>query len=415
MAQVKELTDTLDEVMAENGVLNQRYHAVIEQLDSKQAELGNIVNKLEQVNYEKKEMESELVKLRTQGKSKRDDLVKKVQSNCEALQAKLQQLQREKEETVANNSSLSDENVTFVELLKRKEHDLAAISQKCSALEQELNAEREIRAEMEKNLRVERETIKEKVSQLTKKMKQYKTENDTLTAQLKETTNELEAKEQKYAAEIDGRNRAFRAELHQLKNTNREAAEEKDILLDRYNACIRLLDAREQEIKEVRQTSAELVLERKKLIAELEMSRDGLTKMKEDQAAATDPNVSLGEEMTRLTKAREKVSDEKSLVTMKVTKVSLRKEIDNRLRTKYESLQSPSQATEECAKEIELAALTELFYNEIILKEEETMKNSEEKDLKKDPEDGKEDRGPLGFIFGVGDFVKSVVPLPLPF
>jgi chromosome segregation ATPase len=413
LEKVEELTDTLDEVMAENGILNKRYDTISEQYDSKQTELGDIMNKLDQVNNEKNEMQSELVKLRKQGNSKRDELVKKVQSNCEALQAKLQQLQREKDETIANNSSLSDENVTFVDLLHRKEQELAALSEKVDALEQELNVERETRAAMEKNLNVERETIKEKVSQLTKKMKQFKTEKDTLTVKLKETSKQLEVKEQKYAAEVDGRNRAFRAELAQLKQANREATEEKDILFDRYSACIRLLDSREQEIKEVRQTSAELVLERKNLIAELETARDELTKMKDDQAAATDPNISLEKEMARFAKAREKVADEKSMVAMKATKVSLRSEIDKQLRTKYERLQSPSQATKESAKKVELIALTELFYNDIILKDDEIIKGE---DMKKDVEEAKEEHhGPLGFIFGVGDFVKSVVPLPLPF
>ena len=57
MGQVRELTDTLDEVMAENGVLNQRFDAIIEQRDAKQSELDNFVNKLNLVQQEKREVE----------------------------------------------------------------------------------------------------------------------------------------------------------------------------------------------------------------------------------------------------------------------------------------------------------------------------------------------------------------------
>lgn len=411
MEKMKELTDTLDEVMAENGVLNHRYNVKTEELDSTQTELGDIVNKLEQVSKEKQETEAELVKLRKNEKNKRNDLAKTVQNSCKVLQEKLEQLQKEKEDTMANNTCLSDENITFIDLLHRKEEELTALTHMFGTMSQELNVERETRVELENNLDEERQTIKVKVSQLTNKMKQFKTEKDDLEAKLQEATHELETKEQNYKAQIEGRNRAFRAELDQLKQANNEVTEEKDILFDRYSACLRLLDSREQEINEVRQTAAELVLERKELSAELETLRNEITKIKEDQAAATDPNVSLDEEMTRCALAREKVTDEKSLVAMKVAKISLRKEIEKQLCTKYESAQSTNQATKESSNHVELAALTELFYNDIVVMEEEIKTD----DMKKDLECVKEDHGPFGFIFMVGDFVKSVVPLPLPF
>ena len=209
-AKVDELTDTLDEVMAENGLLNQKYDAKVQELDSKQVELGDIANQLQALNNEKKQMESELQKIRKHAQSKKDDLVRQVQSNCDALRAKLQKLEQEKDETVANNSSLEDENTTFIEILHRKDQELDALNENFAALRQELDTEKATRAELENNLDVERRTIKDKVGQLTKKMKQFMAEKEAVATKLEKSSKEFSAKESKYTAEIEARNKAFR-------------------------------------------------------------------------------------------------------------------------------------------------------------------------------------------------------------
>ena len=414
-AKVDELTDTLDEVMAENGLLNQKYDAKVQELDSKQVELGDIANQLQALNNEKKQMESELQKIRKHAQSKKDDLVRQVQSNCDALRAKLQKLEQEKDETVANNSSLEDENTTFIEILHRKDQELDALNENFAALRQELDTEKATRAELENNLDVERRTIKDKVGQLTKKMKQFMAEKEALATKLEKSSKEFSAKESKYTAEIEARNKAFRIELEQLKEANREATEEKEKLIDRYSAAIRLLDSREKEMKEMKQTSKELVQERNQLIANLESIRDELSKLKEERAAANDPNVSLDEGMSRYLKAQEKLEDEHCLVTLKLSKVSLRQEIDRTLKEKRErDEQSPSQATEESQV---IAEIPDLFYDKIVVREKE-IQNTKSKDkdsTTKEVQVEKQDHGPLGFVFEVGSFVKGIVPIPLPF
>ena len=414
-AKVDELTDTLDEVMAENGLLNQKYDAKVQELDSKQVELGDIANQLQALNNEKKQMESELQKIRKHAQSKKDDLVRQVQSNCDALRAKLQKLEQEKDETVANNSSLEDENTTFIEILHRKDQELDALNENFAALRQELDTEKATRAELENNLDVERRTIKDKVGQLTKKMKQFMAEKEALATKLEKSSKEFSAKESKYTAEIEARNKAFRIELEQLKEANREATEEKEKLIDRYSAAIRLLDSREKEMKEMKQTSEELVQERNQLIANLESIRDELSKLKEERAAANDPNVSLDEGMSRYLKAQEKLEDEHCLVTLKLSKVSLRQEIDRTLKEKRErDEQSPSQATEESQV---IAEISDLFYDKIVVREKE-IQNTKSKDkdsTTKEVQVEKQDHGPLGFVFEVGSFVKGIVPIPLPF
>ena len=103
------------------------------------------------------------------------------------------------------------------------------------------------------------------------------------------------------------------------------------------------------------------------------------------------------------------------MVTLKLSKVSLRQEIDRTLKEKRErDEQSPSQATEESQV---IAEISDLFYDKIVVREKE-IQNTKSKDkdsTTKEVQVEKQDHGPLGFVFEVGSFVKGIVPIPLPF